>query len=150
MYFDGTLLATHKGFMSGVSDYVYTGLNYNWWADAIDFFGSPSGQGVFNWQLEEQIIVTAEVLTEVSIAFEGSDPRPSGIWGDPAGGISLAYVNLYAPAKVTICHGGDGHNPRTIEVKNGRSVLAHLSHNNHVDYLGACGDPPLEHFWALN
>ena len=148
VYFDGTLLATH-GWIDGVTDYVYTGLNYNWWADATDFFGEPEGQGVFNWQLEEQIIVTAEVLTEVSIAFEGSDPRPSGHFGDPGGGVKLDYANVYAPAKVRICHGGGGHNPRTIEVANGQSVLDHLSNINHVDRLGACGDP-LEHFWALN
>jgi len=144
VYFDGTLLATH-GLRSGVSDYVLTGLNYNWWVDATDFFGAPDGQGVRNWQVEEQIIVTAEVLTEVSIAFEGSDPSPSGFFGDPGGGINLDYVNVYAPAKVRICHGGDGHNPRTIEVANGQSLLDHLSNINHVDRLGACGDP-LEHF----
>lgn len=134
VYFDGTLLATHRG-----SDYVYTGLNYNWWADAIDFVPAPDGQGVNNWQLEEQIIVTAEVLTEVSIAFEGSDASPFGFFGDPAGGISLDYANLYAPAKVKICHGSDGRNPRTIEVANGHSVLDHLSNIKHGDHLGACG-----------
>ena len=146
VYFDGTLLATHRGSFAGdESDYEYTGLNYNWWADATDFFFEPDGQGVFNWQLEEQIIVTAEVLTEVSIAFEGTRRSLFGFFGEPGGGIMLDYSNLYAPAKVRICHGGDGHNPRTIEVANGQSVLDHLSNIKHVDRLGACGDP-LEHF----
>ncbi len=142
VYFDGTLLATHRGSLSasGESDYVYTGLNYNWWADATDFIFEPTGQGIFNWQLEEQIIVTAEVLSEVSIAFKGTERSPFGFFGDPGGGIFLDYANLYAPATVRICHGSDGHNPRTIEVANGQSVLNHLSNINHGDYLGACGD----------
>ena len=149
VYFDGTLLATHRGPSSPPpgaesdweSDWEYTGLQYNWWADATNFSFEPTGLGVHNWQLEEQIIVTAEVLSEVSIAFKGTDRSPFGFFGDPGGGILLDYANLYAPARVRICHGSDGHNPRTIEVANGQSVLDHLSNINHGDHLGACGDP---------